>query len=236
MATNKPLFVVFDGIDGSGKSTVARAFTEELARTRNLRTFDLTAWSKEHHRLPLPDECEAQLVHYSEPTHVWLGAAIREELIRAGTDYDGKSIAEAFALDKLILHARLLIPLRKAGKTIVADRGVSSSIAYQPLRGITRDDVVALPGNALALTNAPDVLVICECEPERAIERLAARADKRDNSIYERLEVLRKLDLVYRSADFRRIFEDHGTHVVNFDANVPLVEMKQNAIALAHSL
>ncbi len=229
-------FIMFDGLDGSGKSTLVGAFRETFEE-QGLRIFDLAAWSREHNRLPLPEDCgSAEVVLSAEPTKAWLGAAIREELIRQGTNYPDLTITEAFALDRLILYQRLLIPLRAAGKMIVQDRGVSSSIAYQPLRGVTLKTVLSFPGNQLALAQAPDLLVIARCPVEKALVRLAGRINKKDNVIFEQKAFLQKLAQRYESPGFRRLWKEHCTRLQYLDTDLPLPEMIKSAKNLAHSV
>ncbi|MCI0479711.1 hypothetical protein L0Y59_04150, partial [Candidatus Uhrbacteria bacterium] len=76
------MFIHIDGIDGAGKSTLLHAATD-WAAAHGMRVFDAAAWSKEHGRIPtLEDVGDADMLHTAEPTHAWIGAAIREEIIR----------------------------------------------------------------------------------------------------------------------------------------------------------
>lgn len=231
----KGLAVVFEGIDGSGKSTAAKAFVDEIAQMGR-RVFNLKDWELRASRLPTLEECENfDCLFAAKPTHSWLGAAIRNELIREGAGYDGRTIAEAFALMRLIYLRRLAIPFREAGKMIVQDRGVQTTLVYQPMQknGLSLEEVMALPGNALALEHAPDLLVIADCRPEIAAERLAARLDKNDDAIFEKIELLRAFDIRYKADWFRKIWADRGTKLIYIDANVPVQEMCVAARALA---
>lgn len=227
-------FIMFGGIDGSGKSTVVHAFVEELRRA-GLRVFDLPTWSRNHGRLPLPRDCkDSEVILSAEPTSVWVGGAIRGELIREGTRYDGRTVAEAFSLDRLILYNRLLIPLLKAGKLVVQDRGVESSITYQPLHGVNLRIVTNLPGNALALETAPDLLVIASCHPELALRRLAGRRGKRDHTFFERRPVLKALHERYHAPWFRRFWQRRGTRLYYFNTEEALGRVEAHAATLAH--
>lgn len=217
---------MFDGPDGSGKSTIVAAYIEGL-RNRGFKVFDITAWSQEHGRLPLPEDCEsADVILGGEPTRVWIGSAIREELIRNGTGYGPLAVAEAFSLDRLVLYQRLYLPLRKMGKIIVADRGISTSIAYQPLAGATLQAVIKLKGNALAIKNPPSVLVIADCPVSVALERLAGRTGKADNAIFERRAFIEKLRTRYHSPVFQTFWRRLGTRIIYFNTAIPIEEMK----------
>ncbi|MDP3985318.1 MAG: hypothetical protein Q8P82_01010 [bacterium] len=231
-------FIMLDGIDGSGKTTMLKIFASALAGQDQV-VFDLPAWCKEHHRLPTLAECgQPDLLISAEPTQAWIGAAIRQELIRTGTGYTPRTIAEAFALDRMMLYERLLIPLRRAGTIIVQDRGVATSLVYQASEqtGLSLEEVVALPGNALALRHAPDVLIIADCRPETAITRLAGRNEKNDDSHFEQTEFLRIHAERFRAPWFRELWQTQGTQLIYLDANRPAEEVQRECISIANSL
>lgn len=216
---------------------MARACVEALTN-EGLRVFDIPTWSKEEGRLPLFEECrDADVIFAPEPTGVWIGAAIRQELIRDGAGYDGRTIAHAFALDRLILFRRLLIPLRTAGKIIIQDRNVSTSLIYQPTQknSFTLEELMELEGNTVALTNAPDLLVVADCPAEVAMERLSGRGEKKDNAIFEKLDTLRLFGERFRASWFHDLWQAHGTEVRYLDTNVSLEEMCEAARTIAHS-
>ncbi|MBF8280865.1 MAG: thymidylate kinase [Candidatus Magasanikbacteria bacterium] len=225
------MFIMVDGVDGSGKSTVIGAWREMLTE-KNQRLFDLKDFCKKNGRLPLPkDGADADVIFSGEPTSVWIGGAVREEMIKTGANYSASAIATAFSLDRLVLYSRFLNPLRASGKLIIQDRGVSSSIAYQPIQSpdIDLDFVLSLEGNQFALEHKPDVLLICQVTPETAIQRLSGRTDKKDNAIFERAEFLAKLAARYESDWFRELFEARGTKVMVFNGETDLVTMKKEA-------
>lgn len=225
---NESLFVIIDGIDGSGKNTIARAMLDELAESGK-QVFDLVAWSRDHGRLPTVEECsDADVFFTTEPSHVWIGSAIRQELIREGTSYSHRTIAEAFALDRLMLYRRLIIPLRARGKIIIQERGVPSSIVYQADQegGYSLRELIALPGNALALEHAPDHLVIADCEPASAIARLAARAEKQDQAIFEKLSILEQFHARYHASWFQELWSSRNTPLHYLPATRPIDEVR----------
>ena len=62
-----------------------------------------------------------------------MGRAIRQDLTSNNYSYPAAAIAQAYALDRLILYTKLLIPLLAAGKCVLQDRGISTTLCYQPL-------------------------------------------------------------------------------------------------------
>lgn len=231
-------FIMIDGIDGSGKSTVVTAI-REWAKACNHRIFDLNAWCKEHENLPRFDEVADHDVFFlHEPTKVWVGAAIRQEMIGAGSMYTGIEQAYGFSLDRLILYRRLIIPALLAGKRVISDRGVTTSIVYQPEMpgGPTLEELLALPGNVQALEHRPDDLIITTIPPVKALARLSARKDGDPTQIYEHLELLTKFDERYRADWFAKLFTDRGTIMHRLDTDCPIDEARRRAITLVSSI
>ncbi len=237
MQKTKGKLIVFDGIDGSGKTTALEAAVNFLRKRK--KVFDLVAWSKEHHALPETVEFKsADVILSAEPTHAWIGAAIRNEIIRDGQGYSGRDTAAAFALDRQILYTRCVIPALKMGKLIVQDRCVSSSIAYQPIQKnpAPLPHLLALAGNQLALKYPPQTLIIASCPAEVAFARLHGRVSKRDNAIFERLVFMKKLSARFHAPWYKKFWEKHGTQVVYLNTNKPLSEVISSTTTLLKKL
>lgn len=218
------MFLIVDGIDGSGKGTIVQALVERR-RKAGARVFDLRAFTREQRRFPEPEELAGyNLLVTGEPTYAWVGAAIREEIVRANSrDYGARCTAEAFALDRLLHYRRVLLPARECGMDIVAERSVTSTLVYQMVQNaagaLTVDDIAALEGNRLALANPPDLLLLLSVDPSRALRRLELRIDKQDEAIFERLSMLEALHAGFHAPAFRHILTKHGWHIAEVDAN-----------------
>jgi len=102
------LFVVLEGIDGSGKTTIAKMLVERLR---------VMGYNAEY---------------TFEPTDSEIVELIRG-VYRAYRD--AYIDALAFALDRLIHLKRRVIPLLEEGYVVVSDRYMYSSIAYQTASG-----------------------------------------------------------------------------------------------------
>lgn len=102
------LFVVLEGIDGSGKTTIAKMLVERLR---------VMGYNAEY---------------TFEPTDSEIVELIRG-VYRAYRD--AYIDALAFALDRLIHLKRRVIPLLEEGYIVVSDRYMYSSIAYQTASG-----------------------------------------------------------------------------------------------------
>jgi thymidylate kinase len=229
---------MFEGIDGSGKTTLAGVFAQELARLMGFTIFDVQGYCQREGKLPAPWPTRNELLFTAEPTRAWVGAAIRGELIRNGTDYPPETVAEAFALDRELLYTRLLVPMLGRDAVVIQDRGLPSSMTYQPImeNGVPLEKLLALRGNALALEHAPKHLIIARCSVGKVMERLAERTEKKDDSIFEREAFLTKLAQRYEADWFKRTWEERGTIVHYLDADAPLDEATTETEALADEL
>lgn len=223
--TDQGHFVVVDAIDGAGKTTAFNAMAEWL-RAKGHRLFDLVAFQKEHHRLPELEEIgEADAFLSAEPTFCWTGSAIREEIIRSnsGRTYSGRTTAIAFSLDRHILFSRVILPFLRAkpGRWVLQDRGVISSLAYQPLQDeqVTLEWLQTLEGNALELSRPPERLLLLRVAPDIALARISKReATDEGRQIYENASFQEKLAARYRDPEVLAPYTKGGTTVVEIDA------------------
>ncbi|MDZ4392249.1 dTMP kinase [Cypionkella sp.] len=148
------IFLSFEGIDGSGKSTQARMLAEAL-RARGL-TVCLTRepggspGAEEIRRLVL----EGAADRWSTETELLLFTAARR-------DHLEKTIRPALA----------------RGEVVISDRFADSSRIYQGLtRGDLRDTVDRL--HALMIGAEPDLTVLIDIDPAEGLARAVARAGK----------------------------------------------------------
>ncbi|HEX4735639.1 MAG TPA: dTMP kinase [Thermoleophilaceae bacterium] len=141
------LFVTIEGIDRSGKSTQARRLAEALGD-------------------------EALLVR--EPGGTPAGERIRDLLKDPSIELDPRAEALLFAAARAELVASVILPALQAGKVVVSDRYLDSSLAYQGhARGLGEAEIARM--NAWALE--PDLTVLLRIDPEAAAAR-AGEADR----------------------------------------------------------
>ncbi len=218
----KGTFVMVDGLDNSGKGTVIEGL-KEWALAKGLKVLDLRDYAQANNSFPEDDELSGfDAICSVEPSHAYIGKAIRDEMIRAGNrQYNALSIMHAFSLDREILYKRVIIPALKQGKYVFQERGVITSIVYQPVQiRLPLSEIIRLPGNSLALMNAPDLLLITNVAPEIVMERMKENM-KKDRAIFEELSFQRKVDLRYKSDWLRSIFERRNSKIVYIDNNPP---------------
>ncbi len=141
--SKKGIFIVIEGLDGSGKTTQATLLANRLSQSY---TVLLTA----------------------EPSRGKIGTFIRE-----GCLYEDKRLpieAEAllFAADRIEHMQKELRPALEDGKLVICDRYVYSSLAYQGSAGLSLDWIKTMNARALQ----PDFSIFIDVPPERVLERL----------------------------------------------------------------
>lgn len=229
----KGKLVMVDGLDGSGKGVVIDAIAEWCSESGK-RVLDLREYCVEKNTFPQPEELHNyDIILSAEPSFCYIGKGIREELVKAdGRKYSAMSLAHAFALDREILYKRVLLPALHLGINVFQERGVVSSLVYQPVQErIQLSELLKMPGNKLAVDNAPSMLMITTVSPETVVRRLGAR-EKKDNSIFDTLSFQRKIDERYRSEWLKRLFENSGSKVIYLDTDEPKTVDETKAAAL----
>ena len=143
----QPRFLVLEGLDGVGTTTIARLVADGL-RASGLRVC-LT----------------------NEPTDGPFGLLLRAHL-GGQTDLDPHTTALAFSADRADHAARVIRPALERGEWVVSDRYLLSTLAYQGAEGVSREAILA----ASASFPVPDLTVVLEVpDPVRA-ERMSGRA------------------------------------------------------------
>ena len=242
-------FTVIDGLDGVGKGVVIEGIVEDLRR-QGARVFSLDQWWMCNHFLPefnYDNLANRHAYHpldsfdvliSSEPTSGQIGQAIREEVIRTnGREYSARTTAQLYALDRLSLHRRVLLPALEAGRHVVQSRSVSTSIVYQSTQKLAEgeaplsmEEIMSMEGNKFCLENGPNLLIIPTIQDVQAVmDRLLAR-EKQDAAEFENLRFQMEIKPLYEGAILREIFERSGTTVKYIDAGVSIEESKRQAV------
>lgn len=218
------MFVMVDGVDGSGKSTVSRAW-RDMFEARGMKIFDTVLFEKANGRIAtIEDVGDAQVICSAEPGYAGIGKHIRENMLKPGSPFTAQQVTEAFAEHRRERYEALIIPAIKRKLLIVQDRGITSSLAYQPAMSpdVTEDFVASLPGNQLALEWRPDVVIICEVTPDVALARLAKRSDKSDDAMFEQQDYMMRIAQRFTVDSWKTYLQKKGTQFISFDADQPL--------------
>lgn len=167
MSLQSGKFIVFEGLDGSGKSTQIKLLEKHLTE-RGRRVF-VTA----------------------EPTGSVTGGLLRCAL--AGKVKKSPcELAVLFVLDRIGHNADPVSGINKMladGYDVICDRYYYSSLAYQGSE--TDFDWVLHMNTRCPEIRRPDLCVFLDLDPELCMDRIAARSAARD--IYEEKEKLEKI-------------------------------------------
>lgn len=163
------LFVVLEGIDGSGTTTQA-------------------------HRIVDAARAAGQIARFTcEPSTRPIGTDIRRRLSAAAPTGEGwATLALLFAADRIDHLAEEILPALDAGELVVCDRYVLSSLVYQ---GVHVDTDWVAQINARA--TAPDLTLLVDTDPDEAARRRSARGGTEE--IYDADDTQLLLAQRYRS-------------------------------------
>jgi dTMP kinase len=147
------MFVTFEGVDGSGKTTQARLLVERLRADGR------------------------EVVATREPGGTELGEQVRE-LVLHGGHVAPWAEAALFAASRAQHVAEVIRPALERGAAVVSDRYLDSSLAYQGIaRGLGLDDVLEL--NLTAVGGLlPDRTFVLRLDPSAAAARVGAGRDR----------------------------------------------------------
>jgi dTMP kinase len=193
------LFVTFEGIDRSGKTTQAGMLVQALG-----------------------DEAVA----VREPGGTEVGERLRDLLKDPAVSISAEAEALMFAAARGELVAQVIRPALEAGKVVVSDRFLDSSLAYQGVaRGLGVDDVEQI--NRFATGGLlPDLTILLSIDPARAAERAGQldRFEDEGNSLQQAVyEAYREL----AAADMGR------WQII--DADRPSSEVHADVLAAVHA-
>ncbi|MCE5201177.1 MAG: dTMP kinase [Synergistaceae bacterium] len=144
------MFITFEGLDGSGKSTQARMFTDWLNKKQ-----------------------DRHAVLTREPGG-WEGVAVLRDIVISGRLKHPWSEAYLFMLDRAEHVANVIQPSLDKGLDVVCERYQDSTIAYQVWgRGLPLEIFQELA--RLSAFPVPDVTIFFDVPAETALERTARR-------------------------------------------------------------
>ncbi len=193
---NRGKFIVFEGIDGSGKSTISKMLHERLLR----------------------ETIQSHLTN--EPTNGPIGSIIRN-IITKRIQSDEKTIGALFVADRLdhILNdVNGMLKLLNNNIHVICDRYYYSSYAYHvPFLSL---DYVIQANSICAELLRPDVVFYLDISPEKSLERIAK--NRNFNDLFETKE---RIELVHQNYMNAIAKEGKNDNVIIIDADRSLEEI-----------
>ena len=174
------LLIVLEGIDGSGKTTQARALLRRLRRRGFKAAF------------------------FREPTRGRWGREIKRLAARSDS-LTPEGELDLFVKDRRENVEKNLRPAVRSGRIVVLDRYYFSTMAYQGAKGIAVGRIRRM-NEAFAL--APDLVLVLDVDAKAGLARIRGR--RRRDELFEREDYLVRVREIFRGLKGRRFVHVDG--------------------------
>ncbi|CAM4126248.1 thymidylate kinase [Streptococcus penaeicida] len=203
---SKGKLITFEGPDGAGKTTVLEAIIPLLEKT-----------------------VHQDIMTTREPGGVAIAESIREVILDVNnTAMDAKTELLLYIAARRQHLMEKVLPALEAGKIVLVDRFIDSSVAYQGSgRGLEKKDIQWL--NDFATDGLkPDLTLYFDVTAEVGLARIAQNKDREVN----RLD-LEKVDMHYQVRNgYLQLAKENPERIVTIDASKPLDQVIAQAIAI----
>lgn len=197
----KGLVIALEGQDGTGKSTVINAITGYF------------------------DEMGLDYINAREPGSTDIGEKIRDILAdKANKDMDYHTEALLFAASRSELYDKVIKPNVRKGTSVILDRFLLSSLAYQGIvRGLGVDEVMKI--NDFFLEGfRPDLTILMDLDAKKSYERLKKLGElDRIESLGENFQ--EKVHLAYL-----KLYEENHMKLIKLDGTKDRESLAQEAL------
>ena len=198
---SKGFLVSLEGPEGAGKTSVLEAL------------------------IPILEDRGVEVLTTREPGGVLIGEKIREVILDPShTEMDPKTELLLYIASRRQHLVEKVLPALAAGKLVIMDRFIDSSVAYQGFgRGLDKEAIDWL--NEFATDGLkPDLTLYFDIEVEEGLARIAANSDREINRLdMEGLDLHRKVRQGYLS-----LLEREGNRIEKIDASLPLDQVIEN--------
>jgi dTMP kinase len=168
--------IVFDGIDGSGKSTQVHLLEQFLLQDR-------------------PDLAPNGVIRIAEPTKSQYGVQIQEAMSRNKNRLSFEAELDLFIKDRQENVATNILPSLEEGKVVLLDRYYFSTAAYQGARGrMPYQEILALNEEFAPI---PDVVFFFFVPVDVALARIDKDRSRASRSYMERKGNLEKVQAIF---------------------------------------
>ncbi|MGC8530249.1 MAG: dTMP kinase [Leptospirillia bacterium] len=145
--------IVFEGMDGSGKSTQARRLKARL------------------------DALSHPAVLTKEPGGTPAGARLREILLDPAVSLVPEAELFLFEADRVMHVKTLLLPELRAGRTVLSDRFSFATVAYQSFGGGLSREMVSMLNEVALAGVVPEVTFLLDLPVSEMAKRLHGRGE-----------------------------------------------------------
>lgn len=200
-------FITFEGLDGSGKTTIIWKVIEFLNQTV----------MKDH------------FIYTREPGGNRISEAIREIILsKQNTAMDARTEALLYAAARRQHLVETVLPALDAGQLVLSDRYVDSSLVYQGAgREIGMQKIAAI--NEFATDGlTPDLTIYFEVEPQVGLARIQQnrqdevnRLDEEQIDFYERVH-----------SGYLKLAQENPNRIKVVDASRSIEEVKAEVLAI----
>lgn len=198
---SKGFLVSLEGPEGAGKTSVLEAI------------------------IPILEDRGIEVLSTREPGGVLIGEKIREVILDPShTEMDPKTELLLYIASRRQHLVEKVLPALAAGKLVIMDRFIDSSVAYQGFgRGLDKEAIDWL--NEFATDGLkPDLTLYFDIEVEEGLARIAANSNREINRLdMEGLDLHRKVRQGYLS-----LLEKEADRIVKIDASLPLDQVIAN--------
>src|SRR3989344_7047056 len=192
-------FIVFEGVNGCGKSTQLHIFIKNLYESDKSRTIFVTREPNE----------------FSE-----YGKLAREMLSADGDPYLNQLKAMEYFTEARIVHNDIFLPLLEKGIDVISDRYYHSTFAFQHAQGISYEEIAERSKKV----KIPDIIFILDLPIEEAYSRLVKRGDKR-RKFDKNLDFLEKVRQNYRElgTTLPQLLEDRSIIFIDGNRSIDII-------------
>jgi dTMP kinase len=199
MDRSKGTFIVLDGTEGSGKSTQARLLHERLQRELG------------------PD----RVLLVRDPGTTRIGEHIRSVLLNPdNAEMNMRTEMLLYMAARAQMMAEVILPALAEGKTVLCDRFVSSTLAYQlGGDGLSAGEIRAVADIAIR-GRWPDLTVLLDMPARSSLARVKRAMDRIEQRPMEYHEQVRRNYLAQAEADpdhYRVVPADRDPQAVHAD-------------------
>ena len=198
---SKGFLVSLEGPEGAGKTSALEAI------------------------IPILEDRGIEVLSTREPGGVLIGEKIRAVILDPShTEMDPKTELLLYIASRRQHLVEKVLPALAAGKLVIMDRFIDSSVAYQGFgRGLDIDAIDWL--NQFATDGLkPDLTLYFDIEVEEGLARIAANSNREVNRLdMEGLDLHRKVRQGYLS-----LIEREGNRIEKIDASLPLDQVIEN--------